>query len=62
MVIRLLMLSPVFTEDALPEVVREDVAEACAYIEYEMPEELVAKMLEAVTQLAEKVAAKPEAG
>jgi len=57
MMLRLLMLSPVFEDP--PEVVREDVAEACAIIEYETPEELIAKMQEAVTLLAEKLHGTP---
>lgn len=57
---RLLMLSPVFVEVDVPLVVREDVAEACAIIEYETPEELAAKMQDAVKLLADQVQPRPE--
>lgn len=50
---RLLMLSPEFVADALPETVREDVAQAYRVIEYETAEELAALLQEAVKLLAE---------
>jgi len=57
---RLLMLSPVFEETALPEIVREDVAEVCAIMEYETAEDLAAKLLEAMQLLLDKLSATAE--
>jgi len=54
MALRLLMLSPVF--EVPPEIVREDVAEACAIVEYETVEELAQKIHEAATALTEQLA------
>ena len=57
---RLLMLSPEFEEAAVPEVVREDVAEVCAIIQYETAEELVGKVQEGLKALAEQLAGTPQ--
>lgn len=57
---RLLMLSPIFADpETVPLVVREDVAEACAIIEYDTPEELSAKLQDAVKLLADQVQTTP---
>lgn len=56
MATRLLMLSPVFEGDAVPEVVRSDVAEVCAIIYYDTPEELAANLHDAVTSFADELA------
>lgn len=53
MIYRLLMLSPVFEEP--PEVVREDVAEACVIVAYETPEALVATIQDAMKALCEQL-------
>ncbi len=56
---RLLMLSPMFEEASLPEMVRPDVAEAYRIVEYENPEELAALLQEAVTLLAREATDEP---
>lgn len=53
---RLLMLSPVFADLEVPEVVRSDVAEVCATISYDTPEELAANLHDAVTSFADELA------
>jgi len=56
---RLLMLSPMFEEASLQEMVRPDVAEAYRIVEYENPEELAALLQEAVTLLAREATDEP---
>lgn len=56
MATRLLMLSPVFEGEPVPEAVRPDVAEVCASIAYETPEELAANLHDAVTHFADALA------
>ena len=56
---RLLMLSPVFEEATLPEIVRPDVAETYRVVEYESPEELAALLQAAVILLVQDATETP---